>query len=237
METSLHRQLKSIYAADVTDTEVRMGRYRIDAVRDGELIEIQHGSLAAIRSKISALLPDSRVRVVKPIVARKLLIKRAGKGKKIVDRRLSPKRCTVLDLFSELVYFCRVFPHPNLTLEVPLVEMEEWRYPGHGRRRRHRSNDFQVEDQKLTSVGDVHELREAEDLLDLLPQPLPAEFGTAELAAHCSISAHFARQVAYCLRETGAVTQIRKRGNALIYRCSHSREKTTKTSRASRRAG
>ena len=44
----------------------------------------------------------------------------------------------MLDLFEELVHFTRVFPHPRLTLEVVLVEIEEWRYPGHGRRRRWR---------------------------------------------------------------------------------------------------
>ena len=76
METSLHRQLKQIYADDGVDAEIEkpLGNYRIDVVRDGELIEIQHGSLAAIRSKIAALLKKHRVRVVKPIVSRKRLI-------------------------------------------------------------------------------------------------------------------------------------------------------------------
>ena len=44
-------------------------------------------------------------------------------------------RGTFVDLFDELVHFTRVFPHPRLALEVVLVEIEEWRYPGHGRRR------------------------------------------------------------------------------------------------------
>ena len=79
METSLHRELKRIYAGDGARTEVRRSSsYRIDAVRDGRLIEIQHGSLAAIRDKIRRLLDAHRVLVVKPIVARKLLVKQTA---------------------------------------------------------------------------------------------------------------------------------------------------------------
>jgi len=53
-----------------------------------------------------------------------------------VSRRWSPKRGAAVDIFDDLVHFTRAFPHKRLTLEVPLVEVEELRYPGHGRRRR-----------------------------------------------------------------------------------------------------
>ena len=41
METTLHQQLKRCYAQDEDSTEVVLGRYRIDAIRDGELISYQ----------------------------------------------------------------------------------------------------------------------------------------------------------------------------------------------------
>ena len=56
METSLHRQLKSLYSAEPDGQEVRVDNYRIDAVHQGRLIEIQQGSLGAIRPKIRRLL-------------------------------------------------------------------------------------------------------------------------------------------------------------------------------------
>ena len=49
METSLHRQLKELYAADGGLTEQRLGRYRIDVVRGQQLVEIQLASLSAYR--------------------------------------------------------------------------------------------------------------------------------------------------------------------------------------------
>ena len=217
METSLHRQLKDHYAIADAQTEVTLGKYRIDVVRGDELIEIQHGSLAAIRSKIHSLLKQHRVRVVKPIVLQKHLVKRSGRGRRVVDRRLSPKRGSIFDLFQEMVYFCRVFPHENLILEVPLVTVEEWRFPGHGRRRRRRSRDHQVEDQKLLSVEQVHEFHTAADLFALLPTPLPSPFSTLNLAESMNVDRAFARQVAYSLRETGAIHLVGKQGNALLY--------------------
>ena len=218
METSLHRQLKQHYATTSGEQEVACEGYRIDAVRGGRLIEIQHGSLAAIRHKIAMLLEKHRVTVVKPIVARKTLIKLNRRGGKVLETRLSPKRGVLLDIFEELVYFTRVFPHQRLILEVALVEVEELRYPGHGRRRRRRQRDFQIEDQRLISVTEVHRLRTRADLRKILPPKLPDPFHTGHLAEGLGIGRWIAQRIAYCLRETGAIHTVGKQGNALLYR-------------------
>ncbi len=217
METSLHRELKSLYADETARVEVRIGKYRIDAVVGDELIEIQHGPLTAIRDKIRKLLEEHPVRVVKPIVAGKLLVKQKRKGGKIVERRRSPKQGTIWDLFHELIHFTRVFPHPRLSLEVPLVEVEEWRYPGHGRRRWRRKGDHQVLDQRLLGIREVHHFRTAADLARLLPADLPDPFHTGHLADGAGIDRWVAQRVAYCLRHMGSTRQVGKRGNAWLY--------------------
>jgi hypothetical protein len=217
METSLHRELKRIYAGDGAQTEVVLDAYRIDAVSGGRLIEIQHGSLAAIRDKIRRLLEGHRVLIVKPIVQRKLLIKQHARAGRVVSRRASPKRGKLLDIFEELVYFTRVFPHPKLTLEIVLVEVEEWRHPGHGRRRRWRRDDQVVEDQKLIAVGESICLRRAADLLKLVPGKLPRQFHTGQLAELAGVRRDVAQRIAYCLREMRAIEQVGKQGNAILY--------------------
>jgi len=217
METSLHRQLKEHYAADASQLEVACEGYRIDAVRNGRLIEIQHGSLVAIRDKVAALLQNHRVVVVKPIVARKYLIKLDCRGGNVVDRRRSPKRGHVLDLFDELVYFTRVFPHKRLVLEVPLVEVEELRYPGHGRRRRRRDKDFQIEDQRLLRIVETHRFRTLADLRKVLPSELPAKFHTSHVAEGLKVPRWTAQRICYCLRETGAIHVVGKQRNAWLY--------------------
>ena len=217
METTLHRQLKGLYAGKDALVEQRVAGFRIDAVRDGQLVEIQHGGLAAIRGKIAKLLVEHEVLVVKPLVVRKTLVRLAKWGGKEVSRRLSPKQATVLDLFHELVYFTRVFPHPNLTLQTVLVEVEERRYPGHGRRRRWRRDDHVVEDQRLVAVTGVHEFQAAADLLSILPAELPQPFHSGHLAEGLGIRRWVAQRIAYCLRQCGAAEACGKAGNTVLY--------------------
>jgi hypothetical protein len=217
METSLHRDLKALYAGRDAKLEVTLGDYRIDVVSGDQLVEIQHGSLSAIRDKVRRLLAKHRVLVVKPIVASKLLVKRTARGGRVTDRRMSPKRGRVLDLFDDLVYFTRVFPHERLVLEVPLVEIEEWRYPGHGRRRRWRHTDHEVEDRRLLAIEKTYRLRTAADVGLLITCPLPRPFHTGQLAVSLGVERWVAQRIAYCLRKIGTVREIGKQGNARLY--------------------
>jgi hypothetical protein len=218
METSLHRDLKTRYAGQDAQFEVALDGYRIDVMSGGHLVEVQHGSLAAIRDKVSTLLNDYPVVVVKPIVVQKLLVKRACKDGPVTGRRVSPKRGTLLDLFDELVHFTRVFPHRRLTLEVPLVDIEEWRYPGHGRRRRWRITDFLIEDQKLVAVHATYRFRTAADLARVVKRPMPQPFHTGHLAESLQVDRWTAQRIAYCFRQTGAVREVGKAGNTRLYK-------------------
>ena len=170
METTLHQQLKRCYAQDENSTEVVLGKYRIDAIRDEELIEVQCASLSAIRDKCRSLLKQHQLRVVKPVVMRTRIAKAQKAGGPITSRRLSPKRGNLLELFDELIYFTRVFPHPNLVIEVPLIEVEQLRLPNKQRRRRWHK-DFKVADVRLETIQRSLELRTPSDLLSLLEIP------------------------------------------------------------------
>jgi len=220
METSLHRQLKERYATDGGIVEQRVGRYRIDVVRGKQLVEIQLAPLTSIRDKIAALLKQKHdVLVVKPLIITKHLVKLRREGGAVVSRRRSPKRRTLLDMFEELVHFTRVFPHKRLTLEVVLIEIKEWRYPGHGRRRRWRVNDHLVDDQHLVEVHGVHQFRTAADLRRLLPPTLPQPFHTGQLADGLGVERWIAQRMAYSLREMKAIRQVGKLRGAWLYQC------------------
>ncbi len=217
METTLQRQLKEYYTTPGSLVEQKLGPFRIDVVQPDQLVEIQLAPLTAIRDKIATLLKKHRVLVVKPIVARKHLVKLRRAGGKVVSRRRSPKQRTLLDMFDELVHFTRLFPHKRLTLEVPLIEIEELRYPGHGRRRWRRDNDHVVEDQRLVEITCVHEFRTAADLCRLLPPSLPRPFHTGHLAEGLGVERWIAQRMAYCLRHMGAVQSVGKLRGAWLY--------------------
>ncbi len=218
METSLHRQLKEIYAGEGGDVEVRRGRYRIDAIRGDLLIEVQRSGLASIRAKIADLLAlGHRVLVVKPIIACKRIVKHLSKDGAETSSRRSPKRGSALDFIDDLVHFGTVFPHERLVIETPLVEIEEHRFPGAGKRRRRRATDYQIADQKLIEIMETREYRSARDLLSILPKDIPDQFDTACLASHLKIQRFAAQRIAYGLRTVGALIAVGKHGNAVQY--------------------
>jgi hypothetical protein len=216
METTLHRQLKDFYSPPDSRQEVRVGRYRIDIVDGRRLIEVQHSSLGSLRAKTAQLLRQHDVEVIKPLVARKRLIHLASADGEPDRTRWSPRRATPLDVFHELIYFTSVFPHRRLTLRVPLIEIEETRYPW--RRRNRRRGQFRVKDQTLLRVVGESVYRTTADLRGLLPATLPRDFGTAELAQSLDIERWVAQRIAWCLRKTGTATVHGKQGNSLRYR-------------------
>ena len=230
METALHRQLKMHYAKSVDKTEVTVHGFRIDAIGPrGELIEIQHASLGALRDKTRCLLTEQtkRVRIVKPIVARKTLVTLDEPGGEVLRKRLSPKRGDVLDIFLDLVHFGTVFPHSKLTLEVVLIEAEEIRIDRLKPTRRRRAKRYKTLEQSLVCIENSFQFTKFSDLLALLPiQDLPQPFDTADLATAMGKPRWFAQKVAYCLRQAGAATLVGKRGNSQLYATKKTRSRT-----------
>jgi hypothetical protein len=232
VETSLHQQLKNHYASDESNTEVRFGGFRIDAIADdGELIEIQHASLGALRDKTRKLLSTRskhRLRIVKPIVRRKRVTTLDPKNGKVLRSRMSPKTGEWLDLFTDLVHFVSVFPRKGLTLEVVLIDAEEFRTDRVPKR--HRGKNYQSLDIRLLEVGDRIALGSVADLMERLPMhQLDCPFDTAQLALALSRPRWLAQKVAYCLREIGGITPAGKKGHSQLYSLPKKRSRRSKS--------
>jgi len=198
MESSLHRQLKGHYGPDRGGrAEVRVGAYRVDAIDpEGRLVEVQAGPLGALRAKLTHLLRRHECRVIKPIAVERRIVRRARPGGPDLSARRSPKRGALLDVFDDLVGLARLFPHPNLTIEVVGVAIDEVRSGREGLR---------VVDRRLVEVRTSATLRSADDLWGLLPAGLDDPFTTLDCARRLGRPVAFAQRVAYCLRHAGAV--------------------------------
>ncbi len=222
METTLHRQLKALYGIEESEREVRLGDYRIDAVVDGLLIEVQVASLAAIRRKIADLVQRHRVLVVKPVVRRSYIVRKQSLLGGILGGRYSPTIHDRCEFFLDFVHFTKVFPHPNLSMEVLLIEQEEHRV---SRRTWRRGRNFRVIDRKLRSVEGRIRLNTAADLLQFLPDDLPTPFTTAELARQAQIPRWLAQKLAYSLRWCGAIEVVGKARNSVMYKILRTRKR------------
>ena len=151
METSLHRALKDRYAAGEADRrEVRVAGFRIDAIdQTGRFVEIQSGALGPLCRKLQRLLPQHRLRIVKPVVLSRRLVQTSPRGGSVISVRRSPKRGTLVDIFDDLIGLVRIFPHTNLDIEVLGVTIDEVRI------RRRRRPGYSVADRRLGEIRET----------------------------------------------------------------------------------
>jgi len=219
MERSLHKQLKELYTAGGGKREVLIDGFRVDALCDcSTILEIQLGPLVAIRRKLTALLAHYRVHLVKPLVIRRFF-RWVGKDGALIWHRSDPRVTPTWQIFEDLVYFTNLFPHPNLTIRLPLATVEEHRLsPRTIAVRKRPSKKMPVLDIRLREIQGEIILRHAADLLQLLPAELPQPMDTASLSRLLDIPEWEARRIVYCLRECGVVRQVgyRKRFRTYI---------------------
>ena len=214
-ETTLHHQLKALYAAAPDQMEQVCDGFRIDAVReDGELVEIQTANFGAIRPKLRRLIRKRKVTLVHPICQTRYIVNVDARTGKVSSRRKSPKHGSWIDVFQELVYLAEILPSPNLSLELLLTEEEERRNPQKRTRRRRRQAKGE---RRLIKIHDRRTLQAPEDFLSFIPADTPTPFTTRGLAASMGQKEWIARQVVYCLREMKLIQQIGKLRNHHLY--------------------
>jgi len=212
-EKPLHASLKDFYAEEGDRFEVPLDGYCIDLVRGELLVEFQTANFGAMRRKLTALLPDHRVRLVHPIAAQKWIV-RTSRGGRVLSRRKSPKHGCIDHVFEELVYLPDMLADPNFSLEVLMVHEEEVRRQD---RRKWRRGGWATMERRLLEIVDRWVFETPADLADLLPGDLPEPFTTADLAKALGKPQWLTQKMAYCLRHAGAIAIQAKRGNAYLY--------------------
>jgi hypothetical protein len=214
-ERPLHAALKQHVAQPGDHVEMPVDGYVIDLVRGDLLIEIQTRGFSMLKPKLLALLGAGHaVRIVHPIAVDRWLLSVDDDGT-LLARRRSPRHGAVADLASELVSFPALLAHPRLEIEVLLTAEEELRrhVPGRCWRRR----GWTVLERRLVDVRDSVLFTATGDLLRLLPDGLAEPFTTAELATALRRPRRVAQQVAYCLREAGAIAGVDRQSGAVAY--------------------
>lgn len=213
-EGSLHAQLKQWYRIPGDQLEVPIDGYIIDIVRESLLIEIQTQNFSALKEKLAELIESYNVLLVYPIIADKWIIYK-DEGGSTIRKRLSPKHCTVFDVFNEMVYIPKVFTHSNLSIEVLMVEIEEVRQ--RTGKKTETANGGEITNKRLLNVKKGMSFRTPEDLLAQLPRDIEVPFTNAELSETLKQSINLAQKISYTLRKMGTLQLIGKKGNAHLY--------------------
>jgi hypothetical protein len=214
-EKSLHAALKLWYKESKDKIETRVENYIIDIVRDDLLIEIQTKNFSAIKRKLEKLISNHKILLVHPIVKDKWIINVDSLSQIIISKRLSPIHHSYVDIFEELVRIPELISNPNFSIELPLVQIEEYRRnDGKGSRRR---RGWSVFDQKLVRVLEKKAFYTPMDFLMLKPTSLKTPFTNKDLAESLNKPLHLTQKMTYCLRKMGLIRIIGKKSRSLLF--------------------
>ncbi len=216
-EKSLHLILKSYYEPLSALHEQKLGRYVADILNEDGVIEIQTRSLSAMRKKLEAFLEVTHVTVVHPVVHNKWLSWLDPATGETTKPRKSPKTGTLFDAFWELGGIPDLLLHPNLTVCLVMLDMEELRFldgwGNGGKRGASRCDRF-----PRALLSETFLSTQA-DFASLLPDTLPDTFTRRELAAaaHVRMDRRGVDALIRVFKATGVLAEDGKRGREKLY--------------------
>jgi len=213
-EHSLHSEIKRIYSLPGDRFEAKLDNYIVDILRGQLAIEVQTKNFSAIKEKLQTLAVTHEVRLVYPL-PEKRWITYVTKDNAVVNRRKSPIKGRLTDLFRELVMIPQMIGDENFSLEVLFIDEEEVRCDdGKGSWRR---RGISIKERRLLQVNGRILFQNTTDYLKMLPDGLNQVFTNRELAKLAKIPAGTARQITYCLRKGNIIRIAGKNGRELKF--------------------
>ncbi|MCI8387172.1 MAG: hypothetical protein HFE63_01745 [Clostridiales bacterium] len=220
-ERTLHVILKRYYEPDISLHEQKVGRYVADIKRGspdgGEIIEIQTRGFSNLRGKLSAFLPEYRVKVVYPIAQTKYITWIDPDSGEMSNRRKSPKRGQIYDFLLELYALRPMLPLDGLSFDLVFLDIDEFKLlTGRSRDRKH----FGAErcERIPTALCDILTLSSASDFLAAVPDTLGEEFTSADYAKASKLSKYIVNRALQTLVTVGVIERTGKIKNSFIYK-------------------
>lgn len=215
-EKTLHAVLKNYIDADEDHQEIPVDNFIADIYHDGHITEIQTAQMGAMRAKLSCFLPQYLVRIVYPIPAQKWVIWVDPDTGRPIKRNRSPLRGSFFHAFRELYRIRSFLSDPNLSFELLLVDMDEYRLlDGWSRDKKRGSHRY---DRIPLRLQDRMILKCPQDYMQFVPEGLQEPFTSAQFAKAAGFRKDGFSTVLLLLTEMGVVERIGKKGNAYLYR-------------------
>lgn len=215
-EKPLHATLKWWLDDNPDHHEITLPCGKVADIYDGTAVtEVQTGSFTPMRKKLEVLLPDYPVTVVHPVVRRKWLRWVNPETGEVSAPHKSPRIGSFADGGKQLIYILPLLGHPNLTVQLVLIDAEEQRladgWGNAGKRGSHRAVLLPL------SVEDTLVLREPADYAALIPPTLPSEFTAGQFGKAAKMQGRNLNGTLKVLLDRGVLTREKKEGNAWVY--------------------
>lgn len=178
-EKTLHATLKLWLDDDPTHHEIPLPQGSVADIFDGERVtEIQTANFSGFRKKLEKLLEHYPVTVVHPLVRVKWVSWIDPATGEVTKPRRSGRRGSFTDAGKELIFILPLLGHPNLTVKLVLLDVEEQRlldgWGNGGKRGSHRAERLPL------ALGEELTLKAPADYAALLPPDLPMPFTAAQ---------------------------------------------------------
>ena len=154
--------------------------------------------------------------VVYPIPAVKWITWIDPETGELGKRSRSPKKGSFYSAFRELYKISSYLDHPNLSIKLILLDMEEYRLQdGWGRDGKRGSHRY---DRVPTRLVDETVINEPRDYMQFIPYDIREPFTARELAKSCGHPRDSFSTEALILRKMGVIVQSGKKGRSYLYR-------------------
>ena len=215
-EKTLHAAVKFYLEPDPAFHEVPCLGFVADVKNGAGVIEIQTRSFERLRRKLAVFLEQGPVTLVCPLPHVKYVLWLDPETGEVSRRRKSPKTGQPWHLLPELFRIGELLDHPNLSLLILLLDLEEYRnLDGWSRDRKRGSH--RLERLPLSLQRELW-LREKADWRAMLPEGLPEGFTRQEFAKLGRFSERQSGAALKVLCQMGLAERCGKRGRAYLYR-------------------
>ena len=190
---------------------------------EGEIYEIQTGSLYPLREKLKYYIDQTSypVNIIYPVIAHKNIIRVDRESGEFLRAKKSPVRKNAGEVIKELFWISDFFPHPRVKILVFLVTADEYRFSDE-RRRRNREGRYDSEIFPRELVA-IESFAATGDLLPYLPE-IPENGVTA--AKFSALTGHKGRRLYSILNfyaSKGLLVKIKESSGAARWKkvCEH----------------
>lgn len=214
-EKTLHAVLKLYYEPDEDKHEVAMSGYYADIYNDKGIIEIQTRQLNKLRDKLSVFLQDYHVTVVYPFPFNKWLSWVNPDNGEVQGRRKSPRHFTEYDAFYELYKIKSYLKNPNLSINLVLMDMEEYKLlNGWSYDKKRGSTRY---DRVPVGIRRIVKFDRIEDYMQLVPADLKEDFTVKDFAMAAGVSVEASRYTLNILNYLEIVKRTGRVKNGYVY--------------------
>ena len=214
-EKTLHAVLKLYYEPDEDKHEVAMSGYYADIYNDKGIIEIQTRQLNKLRDKLSVFLQDCHVTVVYPLPFNKWLSWVNPDNGEVQGRRKSPRHFTEYDAFYELYKIKSYLKNPNLSINLVLMDMEEYKLlNGWSYDKKRGSTRY---DRVPVGIRRIVKFDRIEDYMQLVPADLKEDFTVKDFAMAAGVSVEASRYTLNILNYLEIVKRTGRVKNGYVY--------------------